>query len=349
MQKDVYKDIEDALLAQNYLKEDAEFSPDTEVFRFADPKKSQNNTKTELLDGSTTMYLDAIKDLDTTKTKTSIGKLNNLKGMGTTDFLGETDFLGYTDYLEGRQPRHGMKEDDSYEVTGDENDNPFRNVFGFGPKKKPAKKTSSKSRQGSGAKKSAGQKSSSNHSTNRGNAAKTVAKGAAKGTAKTVSAGKKAALGLLHLVQLIVRLLSFILMLACGYQIGGSCYYHLEDLGEIAYMISYRNYALCSFLILAAVSLLIALISALRILAAYRRRERGQSVNGDYGQGFIPFLLFLLLGIAAPIIPAYLPYIPALDGVRLFLLLIANKGMMFIQINLIGALLCLARKLTHSF
>ncbi len=337
MEKDVYKNIEEALLAQNYLDED-EFSPDTDAFH-TNPKRKTPSPDTSMLDGSTTMYVNAANSLNTTNNKkVDIGSLDKVKDMNTAEFLGETDFLGYTDYMEGKKIRRSSKDrNDSYEVSGDENDNPFRNVFGLGRKKqKPVRSTS-------GARHSSG--SRNNNTSSARQAAKTTAKGAR----KTVSAGKQAAFTLIHTIQLIVRIFSTVLMLACAYQIGDGCYIHREDLGSIAMMVQTRNYAQISFITVAVLAVLYALISACTILAARRRTEKGRDVNGDYGQGFFPFLLFLLLGIAAFIVPDYLPQMTELEGFLLFLTVIQNRGPIFLQINVIGALLCMARKLTHRF
>ncbi|MCQ2507660.1 MAG: hypothetical protein MJ097_02590 [Dorea sp.] len=343
MKKDVYQDIEEALLSQNYLKNDGEFSPDEKAFLLSDSK----NTKAsgELLSGNTTMYLDAIKALDNSeKLAEDIGKLDDMKDMSTTDFLGQTDFLGYTDYLDGKRPPRESREEGSYEVAGDENDNPLRNVFGLGPKKKPvkapAKKTASTSRPKSKSKSSSGQVAK--------NSSKAVAKGTVKATGKAVSTGKKAVTGLVHFIQLIVRLFCFILMLSTAFQIGKLSYAHINDLGDVAYMIPYKNYAQFIYLFLVALTLFFAVISAFRILAARRRIVRGKAVNGDYGQGLIPFIFFILLAVASGILPNYIPYLPELQGVLLFLNIIQEKANFLMTVNTIGALLCLARKLTHS-
>lgn len=352
MKNDVYQDIEEALLAQNYLKNEEEFSPDTEAFQLTKEKKLPGESS-ELLSGNTTMYMDAIKALDASDDLSEeIGKLDSMNDMSTRDFLGETDFLGYTDYLDGKKAPRGAREEGSYEVAGGENDNPLRNVFGLGPKKtskasKPAPKKSAGRSSSSSSKKSTN-KGSHKVASQGAHAAKTAVKGTVKGTEKAVSTGKKAVMGGVHFIQLIVRIFCFILMLSTAYQIARVCYSHINDLGEVAYMIPYRNYAQFLYIFLAVLAVIFAVLSAFRILAARRRIVKGKAVNGDYGQGLIPFILFILLAVSSGILPNYIPYTPELQGVILFLNMIQVKEGLLIKVNTVGALLCLARKLTHS-
>lgn len=117
-------------------------------------------------------------------------------------------------------------------------------------------------------------------------------------------------------------------------------------LGSIAGVVQEKNYAQGVCLIGALVCVAFGCIQALWIASRKRMPDHGKIRQVDMGRGLFGFVVLVLLAFASTYAYPILPASPApLEGAKLFFHIVDDLGKSFLFMNVIGAVLCVVRKM----
>lgn len=117
-------------------------------------------------------------------------------------------------------------------------------------------------------------------------------------------------------------------------------------LGSIAGVVQEKNYAQGVYLIGALVFVAFGCIQALWIASRKRMPDHGKIRQVDMGRGLFGFVVLVLLAFASTYAYPILPASPApLEGAKLFFHIVDDLGKSFLFMNVIGAVLCVVRKM----
>ncbi len=117
-------------------------------------------------------------------------------------------------------------------------------------------------------------------------------------------------------------------------------------LGSIAGVVQEKNYAQGVYLIGALVCVAFGCIQALWIASRKRMPDHGKIRQVDMGRGLFGFVVLVLLAFASTYAYPILPASPApLEGAKLFFHIVDDLGKSFLFMNVIGAILCVVRKM----
>ena len=117
-------------------------------------------------------------------------------------------------------------------------------------------------------------------------------------------------------------------------------------LGSIAGVVQEKNYAQGVYLIGALVCVAFGCIQALWIASRKRMPNHGKIRQVDMGRGLFGFVVLVLLAFASTYAYPILPASPApLEGAKLFFHIVDDLGKSFLFMNVIGAVLCVVRKM----
>lgn len=117
-------------------------------------------------------------------------------------------------------------------------------------------------------------------------------------------------------------------------------------LGSIAGVVQEKNYAQGVYLIGALVCVAFGCIQALWIASRKRMPDHGKIRQVDMGRGLFGFVVLVLLAFVSTYAYPILPVSPApLEGAKLFFHIVDDLGKSFLFMNVIGAVLCVVRKM----
>lgn len=117
-------------------------------------------------------------------------------------------------------------------------------------------------------------------------------------------------------------------------------------LGSIAGVVQEKNYAQGVYLIGALVCVAFGCIQALWIASRKRMPDHGKIRQVDMGRGLFGFVVLVLLAFVSTYAYPILPASPApLEGAKLFFHIVDDLGKSFLFMNVIGAILCVVRKM----
>lgn len=117
-------------------------------------------------------------------------------------------------------------------------------------------------------------------------------------------------------------------------------------LGSIAGVVQEKNYAQGIYLIGALICVGFGCIQALWIASRKRMPDHGKIRQVDMGRGLFGFVVLVLLAFVSTYAYPILPANPApLKGAKLFFHIVDDLGKSFLFMNVIGAVLCVVRKM----
>ena len=117
-------------------------------------------------------------------------------------------------------------------------------------------------------------------------------------------------------------------------------------LGSIAGVVQEKNYAQGIYLIGALICVGFGCIQALWIASRKRMPDHGKIRPVDMGRGLFGFVVLVLLAFVSTYAYPILPANPApLEGAKLFFHIVDDLGKSFLFMNVIGAVLCVVRKM----
>lgn len=117
-------------------------------------------------------------------------------------------------------------------------------------------------------------------------------------------------------------------------------------LGSIAGVVQEKNYAQGIYLIGALICVGFGCIQALWIASRKRMPDHGKIRQVDMGRGLFGFVVLVLLAFISTYAYPILPASPApLEGAKLFFHIVDDLGKSFLFMNVIGAVLCVVRKM----
>ena len=117
-------------------------------------------------------------------------------------------------------------------------------------------------------------------------------------------------------------------------------------LGSIAGVVQEKNYAQGIYLIGALICVGFGCIQALWIASRKRMPDHGKIRQVDMGRGLFGFVVLILLAFISTYAYPLLPASPApLEGAKLFFHIVDDLGKSFLFMNVIGAVLCVVRKM----
>ena len=117
-------------------------------------------------------------------------------------------------------------------------------------------------------------------------------------------------------------------------------------LGSIAGVVQEKNYAQGIYLIGALICVGFGCIQALWIASRKRMPDHGKIRQVDMGRGLFGFVVLVLLAFVSTYAYPILPANPApLEGAKLFFHIVDDLGKSFLFMNVIGAVLCVVRKM----
>lgn len=117
-------------------------------------------------------------------------------------------------------------------------------------------------------------------------------------------------------------------------------------LGSIAGVVQEKNYDQGIYLIGALICVGFGCIQALWIASRKRMPDHGKIRQVDMGRGLFGFVVLVLLAFVSTYAYPILPANPApLEGAKLFFHIVDDLGKSFLFMNVIGAVLCVVRKM----
>ena len=148
------------------------------------------------------------------------------------------------------------------------------------------------------------------------------------------------------LFYLVIQWICVALMALSTLRMAQNFWANRVTLGSIAGVVQEKNYAQGIYLIGALICVAFGCIQALWIASRKRMPDHGKIRQVDMGRGLFGFVVLVLLAFvstyAYPIIPAS----PApLEGAKLFFHIVDDLGKSFLFMNVIGAVLCVVRKM----
>lgn len=148
------------------------------------------------------------------------------------------------------------------------------------------------------------------------------------------------------LFYLVIQWICVALMALSTLRMAQNFWANRVTLGSIAGVVQEKNYAQGIYLIGALICVGFGCIQALWITSRKRMPDHGKIRQVDMGRGLFGFVVLVLLAFvstyAYPILPANAA---PLEGAKLFFHIVDDLGKSFLFMNVIGAVLCVVRKM----
>ena len=148
------------------------------------------------------------------------------------------------------------------------------------------------------------------------------------------------------LFYLVIQWICVALMALSTLRMAQNFWANRVTLGSIAGVVQEKNYAQGIYLIGALICVGFGCIQALWIASRKRMPDHGKIRQVDMGRGLFGFVVLVLLAFVSTYAYPILPANPApLEGAKLFFHMVDDLGKSFLFMNVIGAVLCVVRKM----
>ena len=148
------------------------------------------------------------------------------------------------------------------------------------------------------------------------------------------------------LFYLVIQWICVALMALSTLRMAQNFWANRVTLGSIAGVVQEKNYAQGIYLIGALICVGFGCIQALWIASRKRMPDHGKIRQVDMGRGLFGFVVLVLLAFISTYAYPLLPASPApLEGAKLFFHIVDDLGKSFLFMNVIGAVLCVVRKM----
>lgn len=148
------------------------------------------------------------------------------------------------------------------------------------------------------------------------------------------------------LFYLVIQWICVVLMALSTLRMAQNFWANRVTLGSIAGVVQEKNYAQGIYLIGALICVGFGCIQALWIASRKRMPDHGKIRQVDMGRGLFGFVVLVLLAFVSTYAYPVLPASPApLEGAKLFFHIVDDLGKSFLFMNVIGAVLCVVRKM----
>ena len=148
------------------------------------------------------------------------------------------------------------------------------------------------------------------------------------------------------LFYLVIQWICVALMALSTLRMAQNFWANRVTLGSIAEVVQEKNYAQGIYLIGALICVGFGCIQALWIASRKRMPDHGKIRQVDMGRGLFGFVVLVLLAFVSTYAYPILPANPApLEGAKLFFHIVDDLGKSFLFMNVIGAVLCVVRKM----
>lgn len=148
------------------------------------------------------------------------------------------------------------------------------------------------------------------------------------------------------LFYLVIQWICVALMALSTLRMAQNFWTNRVTLGSIAGVVQEKNYAQGIYLIGALICVGFGCIQALWIASRKRMPDHGKIRQVDMGRGLFGFVVLVLLAFVSTYAYPILPASPApLEGAKLFFHIVDDLGRSFLFMNVIGAILCVVRKM----
>lgn len=148
------------------------------------------------------------------------------------------------------------------------------------------------------------------------------------------------------LFYLVIQWICVALMALSTLRMAQNFWANRVTLGSIAGVVQKKNYAQGIYLIGALICVGFGCIQALWIASRKRMPDHGKIRQVDMGRGLFGFVVLVLLAFISTYAYPILPASPApLEGAKLFFHIVDDLGKSFLFMNVIGAVLCVVRKM----
>ena len=148
------------------------------------------------------------------------------------------------------------------------------------------------------------------------------------------------------LFYLVIQWICVALMALSTLRMAQNFWANRVTLGSIAGVVQEKNYAQGIYLIGALICVGFGCIQALWIASRKRMPDHGKIRQVDMGRGLFGFVVLVLLAFVSTYAYPILPASPApLEGAKLFFHIVDDLGKYFLFMNVIGAILCVVRKM----
>lgn len=148
------------------------------------------------------------------------------------------------------------------------------------------------------------------------------------------------------LFYLVIQWICVALMALSTLRMAQNFWANRVTLGSIAGVVQEKNYAQGIYLIGALICVGFGCIQALWIASRKRMPDHGKIRQVDMGRGLFGFVVLVLLAFVSTYAYPVLPASPApLEGAKLFFHIVDDLGKSFLFMNVIGAVLCVVRKM----
>lgn len=148
------------------------------------------------------------------------------------------------------------------------------------------------------------------------------------------------------LFYLVIQWICVALMALSTLRMAQNFWANRVTLGSIAGVVQEKNYAQGIYLIGALICVGFGCIQALWITSRKRMPDHGKIRQVDMGRGLFGFVVLVLLAFVSTYAYPILPANPApLEGAKLFFHIVDDLGKSFLFMNVIGAVLCVVRKM----
>lgn len=148
------------------------------------------------------------------------------------------------------------------------------------------------------------------------------------------------------LFYLVIQWICVALMALSTLRMAQNFWANRVTLGSITGVVQEKNYAQGIYLIGALICVGFGCIQALWIASRKRMPDHGKIRQVDMGRGLFGFVVLILLAFISTYAYPLLPASPApLKGAKLFFHIVDDLGKSFLFMNVIGAVLCVVRKM----
>ena len=148
------------------------------------------------------------------------------------------------------------------------------------------------------------------------------------------------------LFYLVIQWICVALMALSTLRMAQNFWANRATLGSITGVVQEKNYAQGIYLIGALICVGFGCIQALWIASRKRMPDHGKIRQVDMGRGLFGFVVLILLAFVSAYAYPLLPVSPApLEGAKLFFHIVDDLGKSFLFMNVIGAVLCVVRKM----
>lgn len=148
------------------------------------------------------------------------------------------------------------------------------------------------------------------------------------------------------LFYLVIQWICVVLMALSTLRMAQNFWANRVTLGSIAGVVQEKNYAQGIYLIGALICVGFGCIQALWIASRKRMPDHGKIRQVDMGRQLFGFVVLVLLAFVSTYAYPILPASPApLEGAKLFFHIVDDLGKSFLFMNVIGAVLCVVRKM----